>query len=204
MPCILHVSITVAIITCRIYHPITSQNQKWQVLNVNIWYPFGDPMLNLENLFKDFGLEKIRLNLGIARVDLSFKQADEEAAWELYVEMLTRVVTQRLPSESGDEQAALDSVHALFLITREILRQHGKKTIKFSKVAIPILNQAVRPFTTKWHKESLSGAFNKENKRQEFRMELKALLDDMRKYNRMLAKIAKVEDLTDLEPIGDA
>ena len=159
--------------------------------------------MNLRKLFKRFHLEKIALNAGIARAEISFKSSDKDAAWELYIEMLTRIVTQRLPSESGDEQSALDSVYTLFPTTREILRKHGRDTIEFSKVAVPILNQIVRPFTTKWHRASLAKEFNDGEKRQEFRMELEKLLNDLRKYNRMLAKIASIEDLTDLEPVGE-
>ena len=158
--------------------------------------------MNLRMLFKRFHLEKIALNAGIARAEISFKSSDKDAAWELYIEMLTRIVTQRLPSESGDEQSALDSVHILFPTTREILRRYGRDAIEFSKIAVPILNQVVRPFTTKWHTESVSNAFSDERKRQEFRIELEKLLNDLRKYNRMLANIAEVEDLTDLEPAG--
>ena len=97
----------------------------------------------------------------------------------------------------------MDSVYTLFPTTREILRKHGRDTIEFSKVAVPILNQIVRPFTTKWHRASLAKEFNDEKKRQEFRIELEKLLNDLRKYNRMLAEIASIEDLTDLEPVGE-
>ena len=159
--------------------------------------------MNLNDIFKGVKLEKVALNAGIAKAEISFKTSDKNAAWELYVEMLTRIVTQRLPSKSGDEQSALDSVHTLFPTTREILRRHGRDAIEFSKIAVPILNQVVRPFTTKWHTESVSNAFNDEKKRQEFRIELEKLLNDLRKYNRMLANIAEVEDLTDLEPAGE-
>ena len=113
--------------------------------------------------------------------------------------MLTRIVTQPLPAEAGDEITALDSVFSLFPTTREILRRHGQGAVQFSKVAIPVLNQVVRPFTAKWHKESLAGAFNQETKRQEFRADLQALQQELRNYNRILAEIAGVEDLTDLE-----
>ena len=51
----------------------------------------------------------------------------------------------------------------------------------------------VRPFTAKWHKESLAGAFAEEVKRQEFREELDTLQEELRNYNRMLAEIAGVE-----------
>ena len=146
-----------------------------------------------------FGLTKIRLNLAIVNSEISFDQADKDAAWELYIEMLTRIVTQPLPTDVGDEKTALDSVYALFAITREILRRRGRGTIQFSKIAIPVLNQVVRPFTAKWHKESLAGAFENETKRKEFRDELEILQTELRNYNSLLAEIAGVEDLTDLE-----
>ena len=155
--------------------------------------------MNLGNLFKKFHLEKVRLNLHAIQLEVSFQEADKDAAWELYIEMLTRIVTQPLPSEAGDEKTALDSVYSLFSTTREILRRRGRGTIQFSKVAIPVLNQVVRPFTAKWHRESLISAFSDEIKQAEFRYELRFLQRDLRNYNRMLAEIAGVEDLTDLE-----
>ena len=158
--------------------------------------------MNLIDLFKSVQLDGVRLNAGIASANFSFQQIDRNMAWELYVEMLTRIVTQRLPCESGDEESALNSTYNLFPITREILRRRGTKAIHSSKIAIVVLNQIVRPFTTKWHRESLSGAFKKKSKRQEFRKELEVLQENLRKYSRLLAKIAAVEDLTDLESTG--
>ena len=155
--------------------------------------------MKLGDLFKSFNLEKVKLNLSVIEMEMSFEPVDQDAAWELYVEMLTRIVTQPLPSEDGDEKTALDSIYALFGITREILRRRGRGTIQFSKIAIPVLNQVVRPFTAKWHKESLVRAFDHENKRKEFREELRILQSELRNYNSMLAKIAGVEDLTNLE-----
>ena len=160
--------------------------------------------MNLGNLFKSFHLQKVRLNLKAVQLEMSFQETDKNAAWELYIEMLTRIVTQPLPYNMGDDKAALDSVYSLFPITREILRRRGRSTVKFSMVAIPILNQIVRPFTAKWHRECLTGAFDDKDKCREFRQELAALQEQLRNYNRMLANIADVEDLTDLEkPEGD-
>ena len=155
--------------------------------------------MNLGPLLGDFHLEKVRLGPAWANVEISFGQSDQDAAWELYVEMLLRIVTQPLPAQDGDEKTALDSIYALFPITREILRRRGRGTIAFSKVAIPVLNQVVRPFTAKWHRESLAGAFDDPDKRMAFREELATLQVDLRNYNRLLAQIAGVEDLTDLE-----
>ena len=160
--------------------------------------------MHLGALLSNFQLEKVRLGPAWATVEISFDQSDQDAAWELYVEMLLRVVTQPLPSEGGDESTALNSIYSLFPVTREILRRKGRSAISFSKVAIPVMNQVVRPFTTKWHSQSLTGALSDLGKRAEFRKDLEALQNDLRNYNRLLAQIAGVEDLTDLEMLPDA
>ena len=155
--------------------------------------------MNWKTLLTNFQLEKISLNASVLQAEFEFKTSDQDAAWELYVEMLTRIVTQPLPADVGDDKTALDSVYSLFATTREILRRRGRGTIEFSKIAIPVLNQVVRPFTAKWHRESLAGAFDDPEKQAQFRKELAILQSDLRNYNRMLAEIARVEDLTDLE-----
>ncbi len=141
----------------------------------------------------------MKLGPSWANVEISIDASDSDAAWELYVEMLTRVVTQTLPIETGDEETALDSVYSLFPITREVLRRRGRRAINFTKIAVPILNQIVRPFTAKWHGKRLAGDLADEDIRNKFRDELATLQQDLRNYNRMLANIAGVEDLTDLE-----
>ena len=155
--------------------------------------------MELGALLRRFDLTKIKLGPGWAGAEIEFRSADQDAAWEMYIEMLTRVITQPLPAEDGDEATALESVYSLFPTTREILRRQGRATIAFSKVAIPILNQVVRPFTAKWHKRTLAGAFHEMAERREFREDLLILQVELRNYNRMLADIASVEDLTDLE-----
>ena len=160
--------------------------------------------MNLGALLSSFRLEKIRLGPAWSNVEFSFEQSDQDAAWELYVEMLLRVVTQPLPSEGGEESTALNSIYALFPVTRQILQRRGRSTVSFSKVAIPIMNQVVRPFTTKWHPQSLTGALGDPEKRIEFRRDLEALQSDLRNYSRLLAQIAAVEDLTDLTMRPDA
>lgn len=159
--------------------------------------------MKLGERFRRFQLDRIKLGPRWLNLEIDFQLDDQDAAWELYVEMLTRIVTQPLPADAGDEKTALDSVYSLFPTTREILRRRGRKAIQFSKVAIPVLNQIVRPFTAKWHQASLSGTFDDATRRSEFREELSALQEDLRNYNRLLADIAGVEDLTDLEQAGE-
>ena len=155
--------------------------------------------VNITALFAKFRLEKVKLGPSWANAEIAIDASDSDAAWELYVEMLTRVVTQPLPDETGDEETALDSVYSLFPITREVLRRRGRRAINFTKIAVPILNQIVRPFTAKWHGKRLAEELGEEDIRNEFRDELATLQEDLRNYNRMLAAIAGVEDLTDLE-----
>ncbi len=155
--------------------------------------------IKITELFAKFRLEKVKLGPSWANAEVAIDAGDSDAAWELYVEMLTRVVTQPLPVETGDEETALDSIYSLFPITREVLRRRGRRAINFTKIAVPILNQIVRPFTAKWHGKRLAGDLADEDIRNEFRDELATLQEDLRNYNRMLAGIAGVEDLTDLE-----
>jgi len=148
-------------------------------------------------------LSRFQLNLHIKMlfldVELKYTNADKAAAWELYVEMLTRIVTQPLQREHGSEQTALESVYSMFPTTREILKKHGPKCVTFSKIAIPVLNQIVRPFTAKWHKLSLDSGLSKPDTCKEFRRELEGLRKNLLNYSRMLAELAGVEDFTDLE-----
>ena len=160
--------------------------------------------IKITELFAKFQLGKVKLGPSWANAEIALDTSDSDAAWELYVEMLTRVVTQPLPVDTGDEETALDSVYSLFPITREVLRRHGRRAINFTKIAVPVLNQVVRPFTAKWHGKRLAGDLADEDIRNEFRHELATLQDDLRNYNRMLAGIAGVEDLTDLENAPEA
>ncbi len=165
--------------------------------------------MKMPNLFRRVHSQSmtVRLSLpGTASISwtASFKDADKLAAWELYVEMATTVVTQPMGDESGDESTALHSLYSLFPTTREILRRHGQPANECGKVAIAMLNQGVRPFTTKWHREALSGAFNDKLKQQEFRTELAELQKHLLNYVEQLQKIAGVTGFPDpQDPKGE-
>ena len=128
--------------------------------------------------------------------EISYK--DRKAAWELYVEMETRIITQPLRPEHGDEQTALDSVYSLFQTTRDILHAQGPGCVVFAKIAIEILNQKVRCFTAKWHRKSGEGAFSDSAACAEFRQDLEKLQEVLRAYTRTLAVLAGVEDTDSL------
>jgi hypothetical protein len=151
------------------------------------------------DFLEQWGISGLKLSLPFIDAEFTPRDPDRAAAWELYVELLTRITTQPLPVEHGDEKAALDSVHALFPLTRDILKRHGSGAGEFAKLAIPVLNQIVRPFTAKWHRATLAGAFQDAARRAEFRAELTTLQATLRNYTRALASLAGVEDLTTLE-----
>jgi hypothetical protein len=148
---------------------------------------------------ENWDMTSLKINLKFLEMNWEPKEVDKEAAWELYIELLTRVTTQYLQPEEGDEKAALESVHRIFDLTRTTIKKHGRDCIEFTKIAIVVLNQIIRPFSAKWHKEMLSGAFQKEESRKEFTNELRPLQDKLRTYTKMLADMAGVEDLTTLE-----
>lgn len=148
-----------------------------------------------------WGMTSLKINAHFLEMEWEPQDEDKDAAWELYIELLTRITTQPLPEDVGDEQAALDSVYALFGLTRDAIKRHGRHANEFTKIAIVILNQIVRPFTAKWHKKSLEGAFEDETLRAEFRRELVDIQVTLRVYTNMLADMAMVEDLVNLESI---
>ncbi len=148
---------------------------------------------------EEWGMTSLRIKTPFLDMEFQPQDADRAAAWELYVELLTRVATQPIDPEHGDERTALESVYSLFPISRQVLKDNTRSCTEFTKLAVVVLNQVVRPFTAKWHRLALQEAFDDHEKCVEFRGELSALQLALRKYTRMLADMAGVEDLTVLE-----
>ena len=157
--------------------------------------------MRMKDLFEKWGLTGLKVKTPIMEMDWELSDPDKNAAWDLYVELLTRITTQRLPEEHGTEKAALESVHKIFGLTRTTLKEHGRKAENFTRLAIIVLNQVIRPFTTKWHRLSGEGAFEEEAKRTEFRDDLSQLQDKLEAYTRMLSELADVEDMTEMEDV---
>ena len=154
-------------------------------------------------LLDQHGLSGLKIGAAFLAAEFRPGEHDRDAAWAMYVELLTRVTGQTLQHEHGDEKAELDSVYQLFPLTREILRARGgRQAREFAKIAIVVLNQKVRPFTTKWHRLSLAAAFSGLARCKEFRDELAVLQDVLLRYTQLLGSMAGVpahEDLTRIE-----
>jgi len=86
-------------------------------------------------------------------------EKERMAAWEMYVELITRVSIQGLKQEEGLLREALSSLYSLFETTRQILREYGpgiaipsgNSELSFGMIAVTILNRALRPFLAQWH-----------------------------------------------------
>jgi len=148
---------------------------------------------------ENWSMTSLKIKTPFLDMDWNPKDADKDAAWELYTEFLTRITTQELPIVHGDERTALESVFKIFGLTREIIKHHGRDCIEFTKIAVVVLNQIIRPFTAKWHRLSVSNAFKDKTQCEEFRKELSNLQAILRLYTKMLSDMAGVEDLTELE-----
>ena len=147
----------------------------------------------------NWGMTSLEFSAPFLEMEWKPRDGDRNAAWDLYIELLTRIATQPLPEGDGDEATALESIHELFGLTREALRRHGPGCTEFAKIALVVLNQVLRPFTAHWHREALAGGFHDPSRRTRFRRELAAVQGQLRTYTRMLAEMAGVEDLTQLE-----
>jgi transcriptional regulator with XRE-family HTH domain len=85
--------------------------------------------------------------------------AERSAAWELYVELVTRTTVSRLGPHDGLLREALNSIYSVFDTVRAILRRHGpvvaqvrdERPHTFAGLALDILNHELRPVLAEWH-----------------------------------------------------
>ena len=103
---------------------------------------------------------KVKINIPlIGNIEATWKpnEAEMYAAWELYVELVTRVSVVEIKVEEGTLSEALNSLYSLFETTRGILKKYGpevahpleKNRISFGKLAVIILNYQLRPLLAK-------------------------------------------------------
>jgi hypothetical protein len=101
--------------------------------------------------------------------------ADGTAAWQLYVELSTRISVAALRRREGDEAAALDSLYKLFLRQRELVTQNGQGAPVFVALVSLVFETRVRPFTGYWHGRKSKGVLTQPDERRNFRRQLRTL-----------------------------
>ena len=97
----------------------------------------------------------VNLPFGLGGATIEITKGQAKAAWALYIEMATRVVTQDLKKGEGSVREALNSMYTLFDTTRSVLREAGPDAASghdsIGPIAIRILNEGIRPQLVKWH-----------------------------------------------------
>jgi hypothetical protein len=177
----------------------------------------------------------VELGWGPAKVSGTWEPdtAERDAAWELYVELVTRISVVPLAPGHGILREALTSLYQLFGVSREILRKYGpgiarpvKKAgqYRFGHLTVWMLNAALRPVLAKWHPElqrweasrpERSSVVEHEeawDRSAELRAELEALRRLLLQYAEILATVCEAPALIDathevlaaLEPGADA
>jgi hypothetical protein len=104
-------------------------------------------------------LKSVTVKLPWVEGELVADEGQQRAAWEMYVELVTRIAVQPLGPDEGMLREALASLYALFGETRRILREYGpdvaipqkKKLLSFGQLAVDVLNHGLRPFLARWH-----------------------------------------------------
>jgi len=156
-------------------------------------------------------LKKVSVSLpfGIGSAEWEADPTERNAAWSLYVELVTRIAVQSLEVDQGTVREAMNSLYSLFSSTREILKQAGPQ-VGASKdsvggISIAVLNNGLRPFLSKWHPllqaweakcpNNLSSKEHEKNWSEEpnLRQELELLRSNLERYSAALAVIAGVE-----------
>ena len=168
----------------------------------------------------------VRLNLIVLSIAGTWTMSKEEksAAWDMHVELATRVGVQFLQPNEGMVREAVASLHGMFAITREILHRYGPAAgrpregeLSFGRIAVAVLNASLRPFLSKWHpllvdhealrKDSTSPAAHERSwdRYPEMLDELTELHTVLRNYADLLAEAAGVPSLLDFPTIdGEA
>ena len=105
--------------------------------------------MQLKKLLEKWDLTSLKIKTPFLEMQWDPRDDDRTVAWELYIKLITRAATQGLDPEEGDEAAALKSIYDLFPLTRETIKRNGRYYINFTRIAVVVLNQKVRPFTAK-------------------------------------------------------
>jgi hypothetical protein len=151
----------------------------------------------------------VSLPFGIGAASWEADPTEQNAAWELYIELVTRVAVQSLSADQGSIREAMNSLYSLFGSTREILRKAGPKVgasrDSVGGIAIAVLNNGLRPFLSQWHPllqaweakrppdvspQAHEKAWDQE---PQLRRELEALRGNLEQYANALAEISGIK-----------
>ncbi len=96
------------------------------------------------------------VQLSVAGQSLAFRvDVERRAAWDLYIELATRVTARPMNPTHGLMRDALTSLHAIFAIVRATLKQAGpavaRGPLSLGGFSLRLLNDELAPFLAEWH-----------------------------------------------------
>ena len=65
----------------------------------------------------DWGLDSLKIKLHFIEMEWTPQDADRNAVWDRYIELLTRITTQTLDPAHRNKGTALASVYSIFGLT---------------------------------------------------------------------------------------
>ena len=146
---------------------------------------------------------------GLGSAEWETDSTQQNAAWALYVELVTRIAVQELADDAGLVREAMNSLYTLFGTTRQILREAGPDVgathDSVGGLAIAVLNKGLRPFLSHWHPVlqiwEAQRPIDRSPKEHEVlwtgekvaRQELSALRRELEVYAHALARVAEVD-----------
>jgi hypothetical protein len=165
---------------------------------------------------------QVGLNLSFLQISGTWEPNDDErkAAWELYVELVTRISVVPLGPSEGILREALTSLYSLFATTRDILRRYGPDVAEpkgsgeynFGFLAVTMLNVGLRPVLARWHpalqdweaarlEQRSRGEHERAwNQAEELRAALESTQGLLTQYARLMADACGVPDLLEAAP----
>jgi hypothetical protein len=171
--------------------------------------------------FKQFEVS-LGLPFNLGSIAGTWEPDDQErrAAWELYVELITRISVDGPKEEEGFLREALSSLYTLFDTTRDILRRYGPDVatpkgasdLSFGQIAVTVLNLGLRPLLARWHPELAAYEATRPpevspldherrwGRRNALRVDLDELRGTLRAYAEQLAEVAGIPSLIAKRP----
>lgn len=148
-------------------------------------------------------MTSLKINAGFLEMQWAPKKEDKKAAWELYIELLTRLSKNIKDLNSGEEKKEVEIINAinsLFPIIRQVIKDNGSGCTEFTKISILVMNQIIRPFSAKWSNKLILEINYDKVLIDQFYNELSVLLSHLNLFLLMLADMSELEqDLTLLE-----
>jgi hypothetical protein len=96
------------------------------------------------------------VQVSVAGQSVAFRvDVERRAAWDIYIELATRVTARPMNPEHGLLRDALSSLHAIFGIVRSTLKAAGPGIARgpesLGGYSLRLLNDELAPFLAEWH-----------------------------------------------------